>query len=189
MKRLLIAFALAAPLFAAEQSLRLTPDNTKIEWTLTDPLHTVHGTFQLKRGAVTFDTDSGKASGEVLVDVKSGQSGSGARDSRMHANVLESAKYPDAVFTPDHIEGKIAATGVSTVKLHGSLQIHGATHEITATGEVKASGGQMETTLTFDIPYVAWGMKDPSNFLLKVSKSVRMAIHTTAIYTTAIPQP
>lgn len=181
MKTFVLAMALALPAFAAEQSLLLTPENTKIEWTLADPLHTVHGVFKLKRGTIKFDTETGKASGEVVVDVKSGESGSGARDSRMHGNVLESTKYPEAVFTPDRIEGKLAANGASTLKLHGSLQIHGAAHEITVAVEAKAGAGQLETAIAFDIPYVAWGMKDPSNFLLKVGKTVQMSILTTAL--------
>lgn len=180
MTKLLLALAFALRLVAAEQSLALTPENTKIEWTLTDPLHTVHGSFKLKRGSVTFDTSTGKAAGEVVVDVKSGESGSGARDGRMHANVLESSKYPEAVFRPDRIDGKIAAQGVSSLKLHGSLQIHGSAHEVTMDVELKASGGQADTGIAFAIPYVAWGMKDPSNFLLKVGKTVQMTIHTTA---------
>jgi hypothetical protein len=48
------------------------------------------------------------------------------------------------------------------------------------TMDVHTSGkaGLMRANMTFDIPYVAWGMKDPSNFLLKVSKTVRMTIET-----------
>lgn len=33
-----------------------------------------------------------------------------------------------------------------------------------------------DATMSFDLPYVAWGLKDPSNFLLKVNKSARMTI-------------
>jgi polyisoprenoid-binding protein YceI len=71
MTKILLALALAIPALAAEQTVQLTPENTKIEWTLTGPLHTVHGTFKLRHGAITFDTATGKASGEVVVDVKS----------------------------------------------------------------------------------------------------------------------
>jgi polyisoprenoid-binding protein YceI len=184
MNKFLFALALTFRLFAAEQSISLTPENTKIEWTLSDPLHTVHGSFKLKHCVITFDTTTGKAAGEVVVDVKSGESGSGARDSRMHAKVLESVKYPEAVFSPDRIEGTLAAQGESSLKLHGVFQIHGSTHEVTMNVQVRAAAGQTDTAITFEIPYVAWGMKDPSNFLLKVGKAVQMTIHTTAT-----PQP
>ena len=186
--KLLVAVALAlipgSLLIAADQRLSLTPENTTIEWTLADTLHTVHGSFRLKRGFITFDTDTGKASGEVTVDVKSGESGNRARDSRMHDQVLESSKYPEAVFTPHRIEGKLAVQGVSSLKLHGAFQIHGAVHEAVMNVAVKISGAEQDTQITFDLPYIAWGMKDPGNFLLKVGKAVQLSIHTTAI-----PQP
>lgn len=180
MAKVLLALALTFRLLAAEQSISLTPENTKIEWTLTDPLHTVHGSFLLKRGSLVFDTGTGKAAGEVVVDVRSGNSGSGARDSRMHANVLESAKYPEAVFRPDRIEGTLAPQGDSSLKVHGALQIHGSEHEVTMNAHMSAVAGQTDTVITFDIPYVSWGMKDPGNFLLKVGKTVQMTIHTIA---------
>ncbi|MDE3196134.1 MAG: YceI family protein [Acidobacteriota bacterium] len=170
---------LALPLFAAEHTLQLTPEGTKIDWTLSDVLHTVHGTFKLKRGAVHFDPETSKASGEVVVDVASGNSGSDARDKRMHANVLESAKYPEAVFTPNRVEGTIALSGASHVKVHGTFRIHGADHEMTMDAQLNASGDRMTATLTFSLPYVAWGMKDPSTFILKVSKSVDMRVEAS----------
>src|SRR5438067_1613725 len=95
MRVLLLLLFISLPALCAEQTVLLTPENTNIEWTLSDPLHTVHGTFRLKRGSISFDTATGSASGEVVVDVTSGESGSGARDGRMHKSVLESAKYPE----------------------------------------------------------------------------------------------
>jgi polyisoprenoid-binding protein YceI len=180
MKPFLCALLASASLVAADRTIDLTPAATRIAWTLPDPLHTVRGTFQLKRGSITFDPETGKASGSIVVDVASGESGSNARDSRMHANVLESKKFPEAVFTPDHVEGQFALSGGSSVKLHGTFRIHGADHEITMDVQSNVASDQVTADATFDIPYVAWGMKDPSNFLLKVGKTVRMEIHSTA---------
>ena len=174
----LLLAALAAPAFCRSYTLQLTPDNTRIEWTLSDVLHAVHGTFELKRGCITFDPESGKAGGEVVVDMTSGDSGSGARDKRMHKNVLESAKYTDAVFTPDHLEGKLALPGASNLKLHGTFRIHGADHEMTIDVQAKVESERMLAELTFDVPYVDWGMKNPSTLLLRVGKKVQVAIHS-----------
>jgi polyisoprenoid-binding protein YceI len=170
--------AITLPALGADYSLELKPENTKVQFTLTDPLHTVHGAFNLKRGVIDFDTDTGKASGEVIVDVASGNSGSDARDSRMHASVLESKKFPEAVFTPDRIEGALSIPGASTIKVHGTFTIHGAPHEITMNVQTSGSVDRLHAVMTFDIPYVTWGMKDPSTFILKVSKTVRMTIET-----------
>ena len=177
----LIVLTLSAVLWsrAAEYQLRLTPDSTKVQWTLGDALHTVHGTFKLRRGEIVFDTETGRAHGEVVVDAASGESGSSARDGRMHKNVLESAKYPDVSFTPDHLEGEIELDGTSNVKLHGVFTIHGAGHEITVPVRVNAKGGMIDADIKFDVPYVEWGMRDPSNFILKVNKTVEIEVRVT----------
>ena len=141
-KALVTLAAVAIPAFAAQYSFELKPENTKIQWTLGDVLHTVNGTFNLGHGRIDFDTDTGKASGLVVIDVASGNSGSQARDRRMHANVLESSKFPEAVFTPDRIEGPLAVPGTSTVKLHGMFTIHGATHEMSMDVQTKAIADQ-----------------------------------------------
>lgn len=169
---LTLAFLFRA--IAAEYHVELARENTKITWTLGDVLHTVHGTFQLKCGDMHFDTDTGKASGAVVVEAASGESGNGSRDSRMHKNVLESAKYPEISFAPDQMEGSVNLSGKSSLKLHGTMKIHGAPHEITAPAEVTVKNGQVNADLKFDLPYVAWGLKDPSTFLLKVSKTVEI---------------
>jgi polyisoprenoid-binding protein YceI len=180
------AFAIAFPALAAQYNLELKPEAVKIQFTLTDPLHTVRGTFNLKQGTIGFDTESGKASGQVVVDVTSGQSGSDARDSKMHASVLESKKFPEAVFSPNRMEGAVAIPGKSTVKVHGVFTIHGTAHEVTMdvqTSDVQTAGGadRMHAAMSFDIPYVAWGMKDPSVLLLKVGKTVRMTIEADGV--------
>lgn len=172
----LIAFA--SPAFAANYTLILKPESTKVQWTLGDVLHTVHGTFRFVRGMIEFDTTTGKASGQVVVDVVSGESGSGPRDRNMHSNVLESGKYPEATFTPASVEGTLLVPGASTVKVRGALSIHGAAHDVTMEVKTTAEADQLHATMEFSIPYVAWGMKDPSNFLLKVNKAVDIMIET-----------
>src|ERR1700689_4318298 len=77
---------------AAEYQFHLAPGTTEVHWTLADVLHTVHGTFKLRHGDIVFDSETGKASGGVVIDAASGESGSSARDGRMPKNVLESAK-------------------------------------------------------------------------------------------------
>jgi polyisoprenoid-binding protein YceI len=176
---ILTALSLALSAGAAEYRLRLEPESTHLTWTLGDVLHTVHGTFKLRRGEIVFDNETGKAGGEVVVDAASGESGSASRDGRMHKNVLESAKYPDVSFTPDRVEGKVELAGVSNVKLHGTFRIHGGEHEITVPVKVTANGGTLDTEIKFEVPFVAWGMKDPSTLFLRVNKSVEIEMRTT----------
>jgi polyisoprenoid-binding protein YceI len=178
-KLILTALSLALSAGAAEYQLQLEPESTQVNWTLGDVLHTVHGTFKLRRGEIEFDNETGKAGGEVVVDATSGESGSVSRDGRMHKNVLESAKYPDVSFTPDRLEGKVELSGVSNVKLHGTFRIHGEAHEITVPVKVTANGGTLNAEIKFEVPFVAWGMKDPSTLILRVNKSVEIEVRAT----------
>jgi polyisoprenoid-binding protein YceI len=187
MRLIALLAALATPAFCSEYSLQLSPANTTIEWTLSDVLHAIHGTFELKRGTIRFDPDSGKATGEVVVDTTSGDTGGAARDKRMHKSVLESSSYPDAVFTPDRVEGKLTMPGTSNLKLHGMFKIHGADHELTMEVQAKAEPNRMTAEITFDVPYVAWGMKNPSNLILKVGKTVQVAIHANTALEPSLP--
>ena len=172
--------AAASSIPAEDTVLQIDPSQTKVEFTLADVLHTVHGNFVLKRGNLRFDAVTGKASGELVVDAASGDSGSGARDRNMHNNVLESARYPEIVFRLDRVEGKVTLQGTSHVGLHGMFSIHGAGHEITLPAVVENDDGQYAATMTFAVPYVQWGMKNPSTLFLRVSDKVEISIHTVA---------
>ena len=85
------------------------------------------------------DSQTGKASGEMVIDVPSGISGNGSRDKRMHKEILESQKYPEAVFTPDQVRGQIEPEGTSEIDVHGNFRIHGADHEIIVHFQVQAT--------------------------------------------------
>ena len=141
-------------------------------------LHTVHGLFSLTGGTLCFDPPTGKARANSSWTRASGDSGSKARDKRMHSNILESEKYPLITFRPDRVEGKVATEGKSEVQVHGMFSIHGAEHEITVPARVEASGGVYRVNATFQAPYVKWGMKNPSTLLLRVNDTVAITVHT-----------
>lgn len=177
MTRLILLLSAALAVRAEQFQLTLNPAATTAEWTVGTTLHTVEGAFRLKRGTVNFDTATGKASGEIIIDAGSGESGNGSRDGRMHKVILESAKYPEIVFTPDRLDGSLNLQGASEVSLHGSMMIHGAAHELTMKVAALIDRQQVKAFTTFAVPYTKWGMKDASNFLLKVKESVAITIH------------
>jgi polyisoprenoid-binding protein YceI len=154
-------------------TVHLNPAKTQIRWTLTDVLHTVHGTFALKSGTITFDPETGAAEGEIVVETESGQSGDGMRDRRMKREILETQKYPEAVFRPEKVRGTLQPDGSATLMVDGTFTIHGSSHPLTLTVQTQMQGAQQVTATThFAVPYVAWGMKDPSTFVLRVQKQV-----------------
>jgi polyisoprenoid-binding protein YceI len=170
-----LALLLAAlSLAAAQQSLEVDPAHALVKFTLGDVLHTVHGTFQIKRGELQLDPSAGKLSGEIVVDAKSGDSGSGMRDRKMHREVLESARYPEISFRPDRVEGSVASQGKSSVKVHGMFSIHGVDREITVPADVEMAADHWTATVHFTVPYEKWGMKNPSTLFLKVNDSVEI---------------
>jgi polyisoprenoid-binding protein YceI len=161
-----------APTPSGVLTFNIDPAKSTVQFTLGAVLHTVHGTFRIKSGAVRFDPNSGKASGQISVDVRSGNTGEGTRDRQMHANVLESERFPDAVFSPDRINGRLASNGASDVDVHGMLRIHGRDHEMTIPVRVQMQNASVTARAKFTVPYVSWGMRDPSTFVLQVAKSV-----------------
>jgi polyisoprenoid-binding protein YceI len=175
------AAVLLFPLLRGDEApLRLDASASKVEFQLSSVLHTVHGEFRLKEGTLQFDASTGKIAGQVLVDARSGQSGNTSRDARMHREILETERYPEIAFRPDRVEGAVAPAGVSQVKIHGVFSIHGGSHEITVPAEVRMAGGGYDVTAHFDVPYVKWGIKNPSTFILRVSETAQITIHTVA---------
>jgi len=163
-------------LWAQEMTLELDPANTKVEFTLPDVLHTVHGTFALKSGMIHFNPSSGSASGSVVVDVKSGQSGNSKRDRRMHEDILQSEQYPDATFTPTKMSGPFSPQGSSEIQVDGIFRIHGSDHPITLAIPLQISGNTATFKTQLVLPYVKWGMKNPSTFILRVGDKVNLDV-------------
>ena len=166
----------SSALWAQAMTLELDPANTKVEFTLSDVLHTVHGSFALKSGLIHFNPSNGSASGLVVVDVKSGQSGNGKRDRRMHAEILQSEQYPDATFTPTKMSGSFSPQGSSEIQVDGTFRIHGGDHPVTLVVPLQISGNSANFKTQLIIPYVKWGMKNPSTFVLRVSDKVELDI-------------
>ena len=174
---LVVLTGLSGAAFAQTYDFELNPQQSHVSFTLGDVLHTVHGTFQIKSGSVRFDTSTATASGLIVVEAASGDSGSKARDHKMHKEILESDKFPDITFAPQHIRGQIAVDGKSQVAMDGLMTLHGQAHAMSITVPVEIHSGAANADLNFLVPYVQWGLKNPSTFLLKVSDKVDIAVH------------
>jgi polyisoprenoid-binding protein YceI len=164
----------------------LNPADTKINFTLGATMHTVHGTFQPLRGRIEYSGATGALRGEIVVDAPSGTSGDASRDKKMHAEVLESEKYSTITFRPDRAEGTLASAGESTFQVHGVFSLHGADHELAVPATVKLEGRHWTASIHFTLPYVEWGLKNPSVFLLRVSKTVSLDVSAAGIVTPAV---
>ena len=159
---------------ASEIVLGIDPAKSNVHWTLGSTVHTVHGSFAFKKGTLQLDTSSGKASGEIIVDAASGNSGDDSRDRKMHREVLESGRYAEVIFRPDRVEGKIPPQGPFTVNAHGLLVLHGSEHELTVPVKAELAGDHWTGSAKFNVPFIDWGLKNPGNFFLKVNHAVEI---------------
>jgi polyisoprenoid-binding protein YceI len=159
---------------------RLDPQQTQIHFTLGALLHTVHGTFALAPGAdanlIAVDPANGAATGRVTVAAASGQSGDQARDREMRTKVLDVRQYPHIVFQPTQLTGTLARQGISRVTLRGTMRLVGGEHPFALPLTVSIHGSHFTARGTATVPYVAWGLHNPSNFLLRVHKTVTLTI-------------
>jgi polyisoprenoid-binding protein YceI len=97
----------------------------------------------------------------------------------MHKEILESAKYPEATFTPNKISGQFNAAGASTMQVSGIFRLHGTDHLVSLTFPVLVNGDSITLKTHMVIPYVAWGLKNPSTFILRVSDKLDLNINAT----------
>ena len=170
----------------AEVTLNLDVAQSKLHWTLDSTLHTVHGTFNLKRGAVKFDPATGSASGEFIAYATSGESGNDGRDKKMHDEILESARYPEVIFRPTKIEGKVAVPGTSEMQLQGKFFLHGSEHDLTVPVHAELTGDHWKGTAKFSVPYIQWGLKSPNTLLLKAAPVVDIELELSGTLQKAV---
>lgn len=181
------ATLLAAPVMCPGQAparqlhLHLDPAATTVQFTLKDTIHTVHGSFRMSAGDVYFDPKSGEAHGKIEVDTGSGDSGNDARDGKMKRDYLEVVRFPIATFEPHLVTGSTGMAfdekfGTQTISVTGNFMLHGANHTMVMQFLVQHDGTQATATTHFLIPYVAWGIKDPSIPFVRVEKEVAIDV-------------
>jgi polyisoprenoid-binding protein YceI len=174
------ALALAQLAGAAERSLAFDPDATRVRFTLGATLHTVEGRVRLASGELRFDPDAGNASGEVVLDAKSADTGLASRDANMHRDVLESAKYPTIVFRAESLDVSHRDEKSADVVLRGTLTLHGQSRPFAIPAKLTAPDLQhIEVSAAFRVPYVDWGMVDYSTFVLRVDRFVDVAVEAS----------
>ncbi len=173
---LLALLALAAPLTAGELQIELDPELTSITFRLQATLHSVHGSAATASGSFRLNTESGVMAGEVTVDAITAETGNKKRDKKMHGKVLRTADHSEIVLRARRLEGELAPQGASDVTLHGEIEILGQSHEIGIPSHIEIDGGHFTASFEFEIPYVDWGLKDPSTFVLRVAKVVEITV-------------
>ena len=162
----------ASSALAQHQNLLVDPNASQVAWALGGSGHHVNGTFHVQSGSIDFDRTTHTISGSVVVAAGSGNSGEPSRDKKMNKDVLDVEHYSEINFVPTKYDGTIASTGDSTIQVSGSFTLHGTPHDLSVPMQIRIDGGALNAKTHFVVPYVQWGLKDPSVFILKVAKEV-----------------
>jgi len=94
----------------------------------------------------------------------------------MHKDVLQSDQYPEITFIPQQVQGQVLPAGDFKVQVVGSFTMHGESHPLTLIVQANATGERLTANVTFSVPYVNWGLKNPSTLFLRVNSTVDIAI-------------
>lgn len=169
---MMLAITTATVAEAQHQTFALNPGTSEVKITLKTNHEIVNGSFHVQSGNIEFDASSPALSGGVSVDAGSGKTGNDSRDKKMDKDVLVVQKYATVTFAPKSYTGTLAATGDSTIQVSGVLTLLGTPHDITIPMQVHIEGGSCTVKGHFVVPYVQWGLKDPSFLMWKAEKQV-----------------
>ncbi|HEX4497215.1 MAG TPA: YceI family protein [Thermoanaerobaculia bacterium] len=172
----LVLLLLPLPLAAATYTFELDPATTKVEFTFGATLHTVDGMMRAKGGTVRIDPETNAASGRFVLDATSAQTGNSRRDQKMHEKILESQLYPEIAFEVQRVSGHLEPVGRSEIELSGILEMHGTKLPMAMPVVATSDGTHVTGTGMMIVPYLKWGLRDPSFFILRVEKEVRIKI-------------
>ena len=134
----------------------------------------VNGTFHIQSGSINFDRTASHISGIVIVAAGSGKTGNDSRDKKMNKDILKVAQFATVSFAPKAYNGTIAASGDSTIQVSGVFTLLGTAHDLTIPMQIHLDGSKATAKGQFNVPYVQWGLKNPSFMIWKADNDVAM---------------
>jgi hypothetical protein len=157
-----LAAILAPAALSQHQTFVVNPDASEVKMTLKTTHEIVNGTFQIQSGSIEFDRSTPKMSGLVVVLAGSGKTGNDSRDKKMNKDILKVDQYTTVSFAPKTYTGTIAPSGDSTIQVSGVFTLLGNPHDLTIPMQIHMDGSKATARAQFVVPYVQWGLKNPS---------------------------
>ncbi len=167
-----VAVLVTLPVRAQHQTFAIDPDVSDVKMTLKTNHELVDGSFHLEPGSIVFDPSTTTISGTVIVAAASGKTGNDSRDKKMDKDILKVQQYATVSFSTKSYSGSIAPSGNSTIQVSGVLTLLGTPHDITVPMQVHIDGASCTAKAHFIIPYVQWGLKNPSFMIWKADNDV-----------------
>jgi hypothetical protein len=174
-----LAVLLAPDAMAQRQTFVANPDASEVKMTLKTTHEVVNGAFHIQSGSLEFDRSTAKISGSVVVLAGSGKTGNGSRDKKMNKDILEVEQHATVSFEPKSYTGAIAPSGDSTIQVTGIFTLLDTPHQITIPILVHIEGTTATAKAHFVVPYIQWGLKDPSFLFWKADKDVAIDLFLT----------
>jgi polyisoprenoid-binding protein YceI len=159
---------------AQHQTFTVDPNASEVKMTLKTNHEIVNGTFHVQSGAIEFDGAAQKIAGNVAVGAGTGKTGNDSRDKKMNKDILKVDQYTTVTFAPKAFTGKLAPKGDSTIQVTGVITLLGIPHEITVPMQVHIDESKATAVAQFNIPYVQWGLKNPSFLMWRAENDVAM---------------
>jgi polyisoprenoid-binding protein YceI len=172
-----LAVILAPTAFAQHQTFAVNPDASEVKMTLNTTHEVVRGTFHIQSGSIEFDLSAPKMSGLVAVLAGSGKTANDSRDKKMNKDILKVDQYTTVSFAPKTYTGKIAPSGDSTIQVSGVFTLLGNPHDLTIPMQIHLDGSKAIARTKFVIPYVQWGLKNPSFMFWKAENDVAIDLN------------
>ena len=174
---LALTVILAPAAFAQHQTFAVNPDASEIKMKLNTTHEVVTGIFHVQSGLINFDRTASHISGIVIVAAGSGKTGNDSRDKKMNKDILKVDQFATVSFTPKTYNGMIAASGDSTIQVSGVFTLLGTPHDLTIPMQIHADGMKTTAKAQFVVPYVQWGLKNPSFLIWKAENDVAIDLN------------
>jgi polyisoprenoid-binding protein YceI len=174
-----LAVILTSAGHAQHQTFTINPDASEVKMTLKTTHEVVHGGFHIQSGSIEFDRSAPEMSGSVVVFAGSGKTGNDSRDKRMNKEILQVERHTTVSFEPKSYAGVIAPSGDSTIQVTGIFTLLDTPHEITIPMLVHLEGATATAKAHFLVPYIQWGLKDPSLLFWRADKDVAIDLLLT----------
>ena len=172
-----LAVILPSSALAQHQTFTVNPDASEVKMKLNTTHEVVNGTFHIQSGSIEFERSNPRMSGSVVVLAGSGKTGNNSRDKKMNKDILKVDQYTTVSFSPKTYTGTIAPSGNSTIQVSGVFTLLGNPHDLTIPMQINIDGSKATARAQFIVPYIQWGLKDPSFLFWKAEHEVAIDLN------------
>ncbi|MGA7318031.1 MAG: YceI family protein [Silvibacterium sp.] len=176
-----LALIFATATLAQRQTFAVNPDASEVKIKLNTTHEVVNGTFHIQSGSIEFDRSNSKMSGSVAVLAGSGKTGNDSRDKKMNKDILKVDQYTTVSFAPKTYTGTIAPRGDSTIQVSGVFTLLDNPHDLTIPIQIHMDGSKATARAQFVVPYVQWGLKNPSFMFWKAENDVAIDLNLVGL--------